>query len=186
MDFPLPNHHVALHALVVHLPTLAGHDPTWDAHHRLRVYMCVYVCLSSSQPDLTYLHDINRRQSLAPQGLPGSPPPLPIPALTGMVYSQRSENHGGQEWLRGGRTDQAGAPPKRRFHDRYQLRPPIPPHHGLRGAANASHLVTIFGESNLIRISTDLVRTLPIYGPECKQGKIDTVVRSYGYAGSAS
>ena len=53
------------------------------------------------------------------------------------------------------------------FQDRYQLRPPIPPHHDLRGAVNVSHLVTIFGKSNLIRISTDMVRTLPCYGPGC-------------------
>ena len=66
-----------------------------------------------------------------------------------------------------------------RFHYRCQLRPPIPPHHGLRGAANATHLVTILGESNLIHISMDLERTLPRYGTGCKQGTIDTAVHSY-------
>ena len=41
---------------------------------------CVCACLFSSQPDLTYLHDINRRQSSAPQVPTGSPThcrPLP-------------------------------------------------------------------------------------------------------------
>ena len=32
------------------------------------------VCFPSSQPYITYLHNINRRQSLAPQDPPVSPP----------------------------------------------------------------------------------------------------------------
>ena len=53
----------------------------------------------------------------------------------------------------------------------YQLCPPIPPHYGLQGAANASHLVTILGESDLIRIS--------MYGSVLRYSSACAYVRQY-------
>ena len=152
--------------------------------------MCV--SLSSSQPVLTYLHDINRRQSLAPQG-PPVVHPIAVPCPHGNDLLAALREPWGPGTAPGWSYRPSGGAPETapnlgacRFHDRCQLRPPIPPHHGLRGAANASHLVTIFGESNLIRISTDLMRTLPSYGPGYNQGTIYTIVRSCYYARSAN